>query len=94
MGWIHLDNCRDHLAQLLKLSSRLIGSHRKRRLRRQLNIGVRMSLKPGLDLAPLFHGGPVAWFAVVSYLSTVTLCLGLAVVVMNRRELSYASSGN
>ena len=51
-------------------------------------------LKPQLDLAPLFHGDPVTWFAVVSYLSTVTLCLGLAVVVMNRRELSYASSGN
>ncbi len=51
-------------------------------------------LKPELDLAPFFHGGPVAWLAVVSYLSTVTLCLGLAVVVMNRRELSYASSGN
>ena len=51
-------------------------------------------LKPQLDVAPLFHGDPVAWFAVVSYLSTVTLCLGLAVVVMNRRELSYASSGN
>lgn len=52
------------------------------------------ALKPELDLAPFFHGGPVAWLAVVSYLSTVTLCLGLAVVVMNRRELSYASSGN
>ena len=51
-------------------------------------------LKPQLDVAPLFHGDPVAWFAVVSYLSTVTICLGLAVVVMNRRELSYASSGN
>jgi len=51
-------------------------------------------LKPELDLAPFLHGGPIAWFAVVAYLSTVTLCLGLAVVVMNRRELSYASSGN
>ena len=51
-------------------------------------------LKPELDLAPLFHGDPVSWFAVVSYLSTITLCLGLAVVVMNRRELSYASSGS
>jgi ABC-type transport system involved in multi-copper enzyme maturation permease subunit len=49
-------------------------------------------IKPELDLAPFLHGGPVAWLAVVSYLSTVTLCLGLAVVVMNRRELSYASS--
>ena len=52
------------------------------------------ALKPELDLAPLLHGGPVDWLAVVSYLSTVTLCLGLAVVVMNRRELSYASSGS
>jgi ABC-type transport system involved in multi-copper enzyme maturation permease subunit len=51
-------------------------------------------LKPELDLAPFFHAGPIPWLAVVSYLSTVTLCLGLAVVVMNRRELSYASSGN
>jgi ABC-type transport system involved in multi-copper enzyme maturation permease subunit len=50
--------------------------------------------KPALDLAPLFHGAALSWFAVVTYLSTVTLCLGLAVVVMNRRELSYASSGN
>jgi hypothetical protein len=52
------------------------------------------ALKPELDLAPFFHGGPLPWLAVVSYLSTVTLCLGLAVVVMNRRELSYASSGS
>ena len=51
-------------------------------------------LRPELDLAALFHGGPAVWPAVVSYLSTVTLCLALAVVVMNRRELSYASSGS
>lgn len=51
-------------------------------------------LKPELDLAPFFHAGPVSWLAVVSYLSTVTLCLALAVLVMNRRELSYASSGS
>jgi len=48
-------------------------------------------LKPQLDLAFLAQGGPIPWFAAVSYLSTVTLCLALAVVVMNRRELSYAS---
>lgn len=52
------------------------------------------TLKPELDLASLVHGGQVPWPAVVAYLSTVTLCLALAVVVMNRRELSYASSGN
>jgi ABC-type transport system involved in multi-copper enzyme maturation permease subunit len=52
------------------------------------------TIGPHLDLAPLFHGQAVPWLAVVTYLSTVTLCLGLAIVVMNRRELSYASSGN
>jgi hypothetical protein len=51
-------------------------------------------LKPELALAGPVHGGPVPWLAVVSYLSTVTLCLALAVMVVNRRELSYASSGN
>ena len=52
------------------------------------------TLKPELDLTPLVQGGPFPWPAVVGYLSTVTLCLALAVVVMNRRELSYASSGS
>jgi ABC-type transport system involved in multi-copper enzyme maturation permease subunit len=51
-------------------------------------------LKPELNLGPLAHGAAVPWFAVVSWLSTVTLCLALAIVVMNRRELSYASSGS
>ena len=46
---------------------------------------------PDLDLGPLLGGGPVAWFEVVSYFSTVTLCLALAIVILNRRELSYAT---
>ncbi|MEK7270645.1 MAG: ABC transporter permease subunit [Planctomycetota bacterium] len=49
-------------------------------------------LKPEVSLAPLLLGGAVSWFEVVSWLSTVTLCLALAIVVTNRRELSYASS--
>jgi len=49
-------------------------------------------LKPQLELVFVTQGGPVPWFDVVSYLSTVTLCLALAVMVMNRRELSYASN--
>jgi len=48
-------------------------------------------LGPSLDLAQLFGGGPVSWFEVVSYFSTVTLCLALAIVILNRRELSYAT---
>jgi hypothetical protein len=46
---------------------------------------------PSLKLGPLFGGGPVSWFDVVSYFSTVTLCVALAIVVLNRRELSYAN---
>ena len=50
------------------------------------------TLQPRLHLGPLAHGGGISWFEVVSYLSTVTLCLALAVAVVNRKELSYASS--
>jgi len=46
---------------------------------------------PTLDLGALFGGGPVSWFEVVSYFSTVTLCVALAIVILNRRELSYAT---
>jgi len=46
---------------------------------------------PTLDLAALFGGGPISWFEVVSYFSTVTLCVALAIVILNRRELSYAT---
>jgi hypothetical protein len=47
-------------------------------------------LGPKLELAQLAGAGFSA-FAVVSYLSTLTLCLALAIVIMNRKELSYAA---
>ena len=46
---------------------------------------------PALDLNALFGGGQISWFDVVSYFSTVTLCVALAIVILNRRELSYAT---
>jgi ABC-type transport system involved in cytochrome c biogenesis permease component len=46
---------------------------------------------PELDLARVFGGGSPPWFEIASYASTVTLCLALAIVILNRRELSYAS---
>jgi len=49
-------------------------------------------MNPQVDLAALVHG-PVPWFSIVSYVSTVTLSLALAIVVLNRRELSYATAG-
>jgi ABC-type transport system involved in multi-copper enzyme maturation permease subunit len=49
-------------------------------------------ISPRLDLTALVAGTP-SWFAIAGYFSTVTLCLALAIVVLNRRELSYASAG-
>jgi len=50
------------------------------------------TLRPEFSLTALAGGGPFPWLALVTYLSTVTLCLALAIVVVNRRELSYATS--
>jgi ABC-type transport system involved in multi-copper enzyme maturation permease subunit len=49
-------------------------------------------LTPRLDLRMIFATSPMPWFPIVSYASTITLCLALAIVVMNRKELSYAST--
>jgi ABC-type transport system involved in multi-copper enzyme maturation permease subunit len=49
-------------------------------------------LNPKLQLAQMVSTSPFPFFPLASFLSTVTLCLVLAVVVMNRRELSYATS--
>ena len=48
---------------------------------------------PKPDLALLVSASPLPLFPIASYLSTVALCLALAMVVMNRKELSYASGG-
>lgn len=50
----------------------------------------RSFLHPALEWGATF-GHPVAWFRLFSYLSTVTLCLCLAALAANRKELSYAS---
>jgi hypothetical protein len=49
------------------------------------------ALTPTIDLARLVTATPMPWFPIVSYASTVVLCLALAIVVVNRKELSYAS---
>jgi ABC-type transport system involved in multi-copper enzyme maturation permease subunit len=46
---------------------------------------------PTLELGRIFSGGPVSFFEVASYFSTVTLCLALTIVILNWRELSYAT---
>ena len=51
----------------------------------------RMFLHPSLDWGVTFGGASISWFRLSSYLSTVTLCLCLAALAANRKELSYAS---
>jgi ABC-type transport system involved in multi-copper enzyme maturation permease subunit len=44
-----------------------------------------------VPLETIVRGGSIPWFEIVSYLSTVSLCVTVAIVVLNRREISYAS---
>jgi ABC-type transport system involved in multi-copper enzyme maturation permease subunit len=48
-------------------------------------------LRASIDLAPFFGGGTISWFQVASYLSTVAICLVVAIHAVNRKELSYAA---
>ena len=47
-------------------------------------------VSPRIELAQIVAGSP-SWFTIATYASNLTLCLLLAVLVMNRKELSYAS---
>lgn len=47
-------------------------------------------LRPALQAGQL-HGPGFSWFAVASYLSTVSLCVALGIWLLNRREFSYAT---
>jgi ABC-type transport system involved in multi-copper enzyme maturation permease subunit len=47
-------------------------------------------LSPKVDLAAFASGAP-PWHALATWASNLTLCLLLAIVVMNRKELSYAA---
>lgn len=49
-------------------------------------------LSPGLDVGRLIESTSPSWFEIISFVSTIVLCLAVAVWLINRRELSYASS--
>lgn len=49
------------------------------------------SLIPSIDLARLVSASPMPWSPILAYASTVVLFLALAILVINRKELSYAS---
>ena len=75
------------LGQALQLGAALFRAPWLGRMGVELGRFVAPTLSPG----PLFGHGPVSWFEIVSYFSTVTLCVALAIVILNRRELSYAT---
>ena len=48
-------------------------------------------LAPEIDPSAFMFRPPIAWLDFVTYFSTVTFCLAVAIVLINRREISYAS---
>jgi hypothetical protein len=49
------------------------------------------TLTPTIDLLRVIEASPMPWYPILAYASTVVLCLALAIVVVNRKELSYAA---
>ena len=49
------------------------------------------ALTSKIDFDVISSGGIQAWLVVITYLSTIAVCLALTVAVMNRKQLSYAS---
>ena len=52
---------------------------------------IQAFMNPTIDFARILSGSP-SWYSVIAYVSTVTLSIALAIVLVNRKELSYASS--
>jgi hypothetical protein len=76
---------------LLWLGLRLLPALAHRYIPQRALIEWRAFMNPALDWGATFGAVPIGWFRIFSYLSTVTLFLCLAVVAVNRKELSYAS---
>ncbi len=70
----------------------LIGQFRHSDLLIALSHELGALTSPRIEMAQLASGHP-SWFAIATYASNLTLCLLVAIVVMNRKELSYASGG-
>ena len=48
-------------------------------------------VQPTLGWTSTFGATPISWFGLTTYLSNVTICLCLAALALNRKEISYAS---
>lgn len=53
---------------------------------------VQRTLQPEIRLDFLLHGDPVPWAGLAAWAAAIPLFLGLAIAVMNRREISYGDS--
>lgn len=49
-------------------------------------------LSPGLNVGRLIAASSPSWFEITSFVSTIVICITVAVWLINRRELSYAST--
>ncbi|MEO5616441.1 MAG: ABC transporter permease subunit [Candidatus Eisenbacteria bacterium] len=68
-----------------------IGALRQSGVITRIGAEIGRFISPQFQISSLWGPGEVPWFDLVSYLSTVTLCVAVAVVLLNRREISYAS---
>jgi ABC-2 family transporter protein len=48
-------------------------------------------LSPAVDIAALFGRAPFPWYDAAAVVSNLAVCLVLAILLLNRKELSYAS---
>jgi ABC-type transport system involved in multi-copper enzyme maturation permease subunit len=69
----------------------LVGFLVQRVLPMRVHTEWRSFLQPTLAWASTFGATSISWFSLSSYLSTVTLCLCVAALALNRKEISYAS---
>jgi ABC-type transport system involved in multi-copper enzyme maturation permease subunit len=69
----------------------LVGQLPRWSLAQWLGREISVLISPRIELAQWVAGSP-SWLPVLTYLSNLTLCLVLAIVVLNKKELSYAST--
>lgn len=68
-----------------------IGQMRQSEVLTRIGAEIGRFVSPQFQINTLWSMAGVPWFELVSYLSTVTVCVAVAVMVLNRREISYAS---
>jgi ABC-type transport system involved in multi-copper enzyme maturation permease subunit len=79
------------LSTLMSSVMGMIGNHYQIGWLSRASLEIGNALRASLDLAPFFGQGSISWFDVVSYFSTIAICLVVAIHAINRKELSYAS---